>query len=328
MNRRLARSMPLLALLAAGCYPLEQAPLVYTSRQQMGVNVSAGTPDNPGLELSIGYKGVDAALVPVMVAKHCPDLSIQQCDNFTYALQKILGTNNVGDESSVDAARINELQGAIGVHQAQVTRLEDDLQRIKSQIADLDRLQSQLQAFENERKTIDDSQKRDLNDDDPATPVEDRTPRLEEIDRQIQELNSKLSAREELTAAQSSRETEIANAKARLAEDRDRLAELQNWRAQSSKDEKEDALSVFGSFDGSATANNTSAGLGVGKVFSTGVASQHLTQGMGRASGVAVRAKCIQTVAEVAKALTDEPAKAKLLAQIGEICMEGGDAHH
>jgi hypothetical protein len=326
MNKHCAKSLPLLALLAAGCYPLEQAPLVYASRTQMGVNVSAGTPDNPGLELSIGYKGVDAALVPVMVAKHCPNVSIEQCDKLTYALQKILGTNSVGDESSVDSARINELQGAIGVHRAEVTRLEDDLQRIKSQVADLDRLQSQLQAFTNERQTIVESQARDVNDNDPATPVEDRTPRLQEIDRQIQDLNSKLSTRAELTAAQSSRETEIANAKSRLAEDRNRLTELQNRRAQSSKDEKEDALSVFGSFDGNATGNNSSAGLGVGKVFSTGVASQHLTQGMGRASAVAVRAKCIQTVADVAKALPDEP-KAKLLAQIGEICMETGDHH-
>ena len=94
-----------------------------------------------------------------------------------------------------------------------------------------------------------------------------------------------------------------------------------------SKDDKEDALSVFGSFDGDAGANKDSATLGVGKVFSTGVASQHLTQGLGRASSVAVRAKCIQSVSEIAKSLPDEP-KAKLLAQIGEICMEGGDGSH
>ncbi|MGZ8286841.1 MAG: hypothetical protein ACXW27_16005 [Allosphingosinicella sp.] len=317
--------MPLLALLAAGCYPLEQAPLVYTSRQQMGVNVSAGTPDNPGLELSIGYKGVDAALVPVMVAKHCPEVSAEQCDKLTYHLEKILGKNNVGDESSVDSARINELQGAVRVHQAEVTRLEDDLKEVKSNIADVDRSQSELQAFESERQTIVDSQNRERTEGEEA-PVEDRTVRLQEIDNQIGTLKAKVAARSELEATRLRTETEIANAKSRLTEDRNRLKELQERRAQSSKDDKEDALSVFGSFDGNASANNNSASLGVGKVFSTGVASQHLTQGLGRASSVAVRAKCILTVSEVAKTLPDEP-KAKLLAQIGEICMENGGAH-
>lgn len=325
--KRHAKTMPLMALLAAGCYPLEQAPLVYTSRQQMGVNVSAGTPDNPGLELSIGYKGVDAALVPVMVAKHCPEVSAQQCDRLTYHLERILGKNNVGDESSVDSNRISELQGAVRVHQAEVTRLEDDLKDVKSQIADIDRSQSELQAFSAERQTIVDSQTREENDGDQGTPAEDRTARLQEIDSQIETLKSKLDARPELEATRSRTETEIVNAKSRLTDDRNRLKELQERRAQSSRDDKEDALSVFGSFDGNASANNNSASLGVGKVFSTGVASQHLTQGLGRASSVAVRAKCIQTVADVAKALPDEP-KAKLLAQIGEICMEGGDAHH
>ncbi|MET1112151.1 MAG: hypothetical protein ABWX67_11555, partial [Allosphingosinicella sp.] len=280
-----------------------------------------------GLELSIGYKGVDAALVPVMVAKHCPDVSIQQCDKLTYALQSILGKNNVGDESSVDGARIAELQGAIRVHQSEVARLDDDLKGVKSQIADLDRLRSELQAFSVEQQALQASQAREAADPNRADPPEDRSSRLQEIGGRMQELNAKLATREELLATQMRKETEIENANSRLTADRNRLKELQERRAQSSKDDKEDALSVFGSFDGNANANNSSAALGVGKVFSTGVASQHLTQGLGRASTVAVRSKCIQTVAEVAKNLPDEP-KAKLLAQIGEICMEGGDAHH
>ena len=43
---------------AAGCMPMEQAPLVYSSKQQIGVGVAAGTPDSPGLDVNIGYKGL------------------------------------------------------------------------------------------------------------------------------------------------------------------------------------------------------------------------------------------------------------------------------
>lgn len=62
-----------------------------------------------------------------------------------------------------------------------------------------------------------------------------------------------------------------------------------NLKLIASVDAKQDAYSVFGSFDGSAGANGhvdqngkptAEATLVVGKVFSTGVASQFLTQGL------------------------------------------------
>jgi hypothetical protein len=47
-----------------GCTALEQAPLVYTSKQIVGIDVSAPTTESTGVTVSVGYKNVDAAYVP------------------------------------------------------------------------------------------------------------------------------------------------------------------------------------------------------------------------------------------------------------------------
>jgi hypothetical protein len=62
-----------LALLmgASACAPLAQAPLVYSSKNSFGVDISATSTETPGVSLAIGVKMVDAAYVPVAVAVPC-----------------------------------------------------------------------------------------------------------------------------------------------------------------------------------------------------------------------------------------------------------------
>ena len=70
------------AVAMAGCARLPQASLVYASSQQMGVSVNAGTAETPGLKLVIGYNGLNAASVPVVVAIGCEHLSESDCTLF------------------------------------------------------------------------------------------------------------------------------------------------------------------------------------------------------------------------------------------------------
>jgi hypothetical protein len=81
-----------LALLG-GCAPLEQAPLVYSSSKQFGIGVKSGAPDAPGLDVHIGFRALDAAYVPVAVAKQCGQG--QTCSGITYNVVPIAGMNTV-----------------------------------------------------------------------------------------------------------------------------------------------------------------------------------------------------------------------------------------
>ena len=102
------KAIVLAALVApalAACYPMEQAPLVYASKATVGVGVQAGTTDNPGLELILGYKASDVALVPVAAAKFCRRQAAADCENDIYAMQIIRGSKvDDSSNSSVDLA--------------------------------------------------------------------------------------------------------------------------------------------------------------------------------------------------------------------------------
>jgi hypothetical protein len=60
---------------------------------------------------------------------------------------------------------------------------------------------------------------------------------------------------------------------------------------------RQDAFSVFGSFESGSTVRD-SAHVGIGKVFATGVASQHLSEGLGELYRRSATA-CYDAVAKV-----------------------------
>ena len=57
------------SVLLVACAPLQQAPLLYSSKTTVGLDVSTSTTESPGASISIGVKIVDAAYVPVAVSK-------------------------------------------------------------------------------------------------------------------------------------------------------------------------------------------------------------------------------------------------------------------
>jgi len=92
---------------------------------------------------------------------------------------------------------------------------------------------------------------------------------------------------------------------------------------------KYDALSVYGRFDsngsaaatasGTASAPTTNGSVLVGKVFSTGLASQNLTE----AVMIEARSKCITSALNLAATLPDTE-KTIFLAKLEKVCLSKG----
>ncbi len=69
---------------------------------------------------------------------------------------------------------------------------------------------------------------------------------------------------------------------------------------------KSDAYSVFGSFDSGTklnkstdTSDGISAGVSLGKMFSTGVAAQNVSQGIQESSSYLARKQCLDSLSKV-----------------------------
>lgn len=203
-------------VLLVGC-ALPQAPLVYSSKVSVGVGISAATPDQPGVDIHIGYKQVDVAYVPVAVGKPCdPANSKAVCD-----LEKLEGKSKVDDRDGGGLANLH-------FHAKQIKVARNELANARKS-GDADKIkqaQSALTTAESNFKTA-----------------------LEGTDKQVL------------------------------------------FNASGDENNKHDAYSVFGSFDSFVKAGgdadkagpkvNASASLNLGRIFSTGVAAQHLTEGMG-----------------------------------------------
>lgn len=113
---KINRQLTLIAcsLSACACVPMEQASLTYTSKTTMGVSVAAGTQDTPGLDVSIGFKETNVALVPVAVAKYCYKATAAQCQKTIYEMKLISGGKVDEVESLPVEKRIAEINQELG----------------------------------------------------------------------------------------------------------------------------------------------------------------------------------------------------------------------
>ena len=219
--------------LLAGCAPLSQAGLVYSSRAQVGVNVAGGTPETPGINLNIGMNVNDMAYIPVVVGRPC------ELGNNPHCSQRMIlvrGDNDVGSQTSDEG-------GAPGAGTSQPQAPGPGVKAMQ----------------------------------DTPNPATEEAP-----SEQLQEAMRDVVA-EEITRA--------------------------NKTSQSSN-RRNDALSVYGTFDSNGTASGPgataqgSAGLRLGRIFSTGVASQYLTEGQRDALRADALARCM-AAATAATAPTD-----------------------
>jgi len=110
------KSICVLALFSiTACAPLRQAPLVYSSKVNVGLDIVTPSSEQSSLQFNFGYKQTDVAYVPVYVSIPCEG-SNTDCTNKIFALKDVTGKNNVGDskipETSIDSAktRIDEFK--------------------------------------------------------------------------------------------------------------------------------------------------------------------------------------------------------------------------
>lgn len=295
-----------ICFLSAGCYPMEQAPLVYASKNQFGVNVAAGTPDSPGLDVNIGFKALDSAFVPVAVAKRCP--KTDGCDTKMYEVQVISGQNNITGKSQASERQIVELEKGIEIAKLERNAKQGELAAVNTSI---DQLKSKKDK-EAELKALN-NQANDPINGSPRVFSEDEKNRQTVLTTELLALNALdptvLNARGKTLSG----EIETANQRIEKAiADRKRLIEERNL---DSGDAKEDALSLYGSFNGSAAGKSDGATLGLGKVFATGVAAQQMAQGVKDSTNPANKAACMQ-IGEKMIELADAADKPKLVVSV------------
>ena len=93
--------------------------------------------------------------------------------------------------------------------------------------------------------------------------------------------------------------------------------------------DKRDAMSVYGRFDsagGASAASSPSANLTAGKIFSTGVASQNLTEAARLQAATGGLAACLDSLTSLLRALPDDERKAALEKFSGACAVRSGTA--
>lgn len=294
---------PLLMLGSSACVPMEQSSLTYTSKTSMGVGVAAGTQDTPGLDVTIGFKEVNVALVPVAVAKYCYKATAEQCQNAIYQMRMVAGgktdaIENLPIEKRIDGVN-REVQSLFDQQ-----KLEDD--RRASLSAEIDLVQT-ADAADSELIKL--------------------GPALADAPPEALNARAALTARSALRPAAfdvASARKELAQLEAVRSARTIRLDSLRQEKVQlsgqlnaNSNRQRTDAYSVYGKFSGGATGNGQGAGLTAGKVFATGVAAQNLTE-------FATTVDCLANIRLLAEMIpTDSAERFKLLNNAGELCKRG-----
>lgn len=308
-----------MALAVAGCTSLKQSSLVYSSQNNIGVVVRGGSAQAGNFDLTLGYSGHDFAIVPVAVAQPCPEAATEEeCKQTKYRLIKIEGVNDVDAAAQALAALASQLHEQSRITLLQRPALENSLAEVDRNLRTISTLPAIRDQIDAKEKEIAKETAATSADPDPLSPAslafqQAKQARLLQLQQDLVGLQASQSAADELRAANTSEIRNAIDAKIKaldfaVAENERKLQTIINRAPNSTTDRKLDALSVYGEFGGATKAEGTKASLQVGKVFSTGVAAQHLTQQMGETMTAEARAKCFN--AAVATILSDDRLKA------------------
>lgn len=267
------------AALLGGCTPMNQAALVYSSKVQVGVQVAAGTAETPGVELNAGINANDVAFVPAAVSRLCEDGNPLNCASSSYDVHQVRAYNNQG----LAAQKAAEANRRVEAASRETHEIERVMERVDGKTFTPAELRGTLRSW---------------------APM--ATTREEALRMLYQEL---VAARQN-------------EAEARTA-----FVELSRLAQAEGRDGLNDALSVYGTFNGSATGTGPTAGnqggagvgVGAGKVFSTGVASQLLATGIARGGSARAVTECLAKAEGVAGNFEGEKKK-EVLASLSAAC--------
>jgi len=290
------------------CAPLQQAPLVYTSGQTIGVKIGAAPTQAEAFEIMIGVKLLDAAYAPVAVARP-PSNELSNSKVGDWGIKEIYGV--FGEELTPDSHKrlkpeeIRHVQDYLAAA-AELKQAESNLQTQENAYnikrADLDKREAVIRAATTER----DAEKAACSvgtgtcADEVLTKIQEKL-KEGEADKKALDQERRALSEEPVKTARAE-----VTAKAKRLEGTQSLAiealqKLANVR-------KKDALSVYGSFNsdtnGTRTTTGPGAALKLGKVFSTGVAAQNLSEAE-RSHGMALAiGACMTSLADIAVKLS------------------------
>lgn len=341
MNHR-AHSAAILffSAITYGCAPLQQAPLVYSSKVVVGVDVSMSVAENQGGSINIGVKSVDSAYVPVAVSKALDDRAKndgKSLDIKIIAAKYGEGTSPDKQDDTSAIERNRKIDEYFYTKQA-VNSATDDLNAAEKKVKDINTLISQV---ENLRAGIIAAQNMTEN---PLSTQ--RSDAFQKIAAEINQLNqvggvtfSVIQAEQtgvvrganvigEMDQWLLKAKTDKATAEGALPALKSKL-QAKSELAGSAKAEairvvglsqtdKTDAMSVYGRFDSSGTgdAKGGAGSLLVGKVFSTGLASQNLTE----AVKISARNSCVSNAFSLAQSMTVEKERNAFIMTIDRMC--------
>lgn len=312
----------------AGCAPLQQAPLVYTSSHVIGVKLGVAPTQPESMEAVIGYKDLDAAYAPVAVSNPHLDKAMQagnKYDKDLYEIKEIYGIYGT-QASAAGATQLLTPEESVDMRTYfEAFSLKEDsvktTSKAKADWAEVQSLQAMIEQFKVESTTgvcstfkANESMKNNYKSFFECTPSDAQN----EVVRKYVTLSSNVKDYSQLIRDESNAKAlyDKANAASQIAltnfariTDKvkgalEKLASIQ----------KRDAISVYGSFDadtgaetakvqGVASDGNNGVKVKVGKVFSTGVAAQNVSEAQKIVASSVVVSACINALGDQATKL-------------------------
>lgn len=366
MNRLVLLSATLAAAgVLSACAALQQAPLLYASKATVGLDVSTSTTETPGGSISIGVKIVDYAYVPVAVSKvrerpgqgdvHediVPIVAAYGEGATAAGLDALSDDNKRKLQEYLDAkANDQKLLDLLKDQQARRQAIESDIVAVKAEVerhkrdiaaqeaAEVQRAQAAAAAAAAAASAAATAASAAPPATDPApavtvTLIGVPSATLALARQALQAVEKTLRTREAQLAAL---DADIKTTRDTLAERKlvtDRLFKAAAEAVSVLRTDKTDAMSVYGRFNtqaevpaGAASAPSPSAGLTAGKIFSTGVASQNLTEAVRQEAALAGLAKCVDSVARAASGVSTGAERDAVLRSMASICSVRGTSN-
>lgn len=299
--------VPGAAALLAGCGTIDQVPLAYVSTVKVGVSAESATAQVPGGKVMIGVEATDAALVPVAIGRTCRPADGTTCDR----IEQVRGNNDISPATYLELARSradavrgasaairrDEQALAAAVAASVAREAEDATAQAKDQlIADL-QAEAQTEAARVAAGAV------AMVDPAAAQRAADRDARLAATRAERKTLGDTAAALALARRNEAEARTNLAQSYEGFEASQYALKQaLDQHPAASGK--RQDALSVFGSFNTAASGDAAKAGAGLklGKSFSTGVAAQLLTEGFKQAAASDAMSACLKTAAALDQA--------------------------
>lgn len=306
MNWKLLKTL-LPCLLLTSCANLQQAPLIYSSKSSVGLDISSSTTESPGGSISFGVKLVDAAYVPVAVSKRTGTKENDDDNKTIQMVQAVFGEGvTQGKLDSLTEENKSKIRAYLDakLREEEIqTKISGIKQKRENLLADIRMNEIKISELEGVISSV--------------TTGVDIVVQNQEIEKYKNENASKQKEVKKIEL-----DTEDLDKKLLVAaSESNKLLDEASEAASFLRTDKRDAMSVYGRFNSESKAGiaSTTGELTAGKIFSTGVASQNLTEAARYSAIYQGVAECVAKMTAIYSAAPVE-GKPKVLEMIGKMC--------